>query len=407
MTETDAEGEVTAGGTEQLVTGYSGRVLFLILFGTTAAFVGRNIFGPLLPSIIEDLGITSQSAGYALSTMWVAIALAQYPGGKLSDQLSYKTVLVGAMALLAAGFVILLQSSTFAGLVAGLVVMGVGGGLFSPSSYAQLAALFEERRGQAFGLYTASIDVGSALSGAVAIAAIAVASWRLSFLPVALALACVVVAMHVLHRGQYEFDVGSVRLEVRQTVTHLLQDVRVRVALVAYILMGLIFQAVLGFLPAFLQFAKGFPGTLANNLFVAFFVVGAVVRVVAGYLGDRFRYLTVAAGAAFVASGGLIVLYVSESMPVIGAGSALLATGITGFPTVMNAYLMDRFPDGSMGGDYGAARSILILFGATGPAYVGYLADSYGYELAFVALLPCSLAAGLLVLWIRHRTAGR
>ncbi|MFC6614674.1 nitrate/nitrite transporter [Halopenitus salinus] len=382
-------------------------MLLLIVLGTTSAFVGRNIFGPLLPSIIEDLAITSAEAGTALSAMWVAIAVTQYPGGRLADQLSYKTVLIGAMTLLTAGFLTLLGTSTYAGFVVGLVVMGLGGGLFSPSSYAQLAALFEERRGQAFGVYTASIDIGSALSGAIAIGVLAVATWRVAFLPVAAALVCVIGGMHFLHRGRYELDVSEVTFEVRGTVRRILGEPRIRWIIVAYILMGLVFQGVLGFLPAFLQFAKGFSSTLANNFFVAFFVVGAAVRIVAGNLGDRFRHLTVAAGAAASGAVGLSVLYVAESTPLVALGAALLAAGITGYPPVLNAYLMDNFPDTSMGGDYGAARSILILFGSAGPVYIGYLAEGYGYNLAFLALFPFFLAGGLVVLWIRSRNGRR
>lgn len=388
---------------ERLVTGYSGRVLLLILLGTMAAFVGRNIFGPLLPAIIEDLGITSSAAGLALSVMWVAIAITQYPGGRLADQLSYKTVLVGAIGTLVAGFVLLILSSTYLEFVVGLTVMGLGAGLFTPSSYAQLAALFEARRGQAFGLYTSSIDIGSALSGVLAIGALALVAWRLAFAPVVVTLLVAMVAIHVFHNGEYVTSVRDVRLEVRETIRRLFGDPRVRLALVSYFTLNFVFQGVLGFLPAFLQFAKGLSSTLANNAFVAFFLLGAGVRIISGHLGDRLRHLTVAAGAATVGAVGLLVLYFAETLPLVAIGAALLAVGLTGYPPVMNAYLMDCFPDTSMGGDYGAARSILILLGSIGPSYIGYLADRFDYDLAFVALVPFFVVNGLVVLVIRWR----
>lgn len=388
---------------ERLLTGYSGRVLVLILLGTMAAFVGRNIFGPLLPAIIEDLGITSSSAGVALSVMWVAIALTQYPGGRLADQLSYKTVLVGAIGTLVAGFVVLIMSSTYLGFVVGLTVMGLGAGLFTPSSYAQLAALFEERRGQAFGLYTSSIDLGSALSGALAIGVLALVAWRLAFAPVVVALLVIMVAIHHFHAGEYATGVRDVRLDVRETLSRLFGDPRIRLALISYFTLNFVFQGVLGFLPAFLQFAKGLSSTLANNAFIAFFLLGAGVRVVSGHLGDRIRYLTVAAGAAVLGASGLVVLYFAQSLPLVAFGAALLAAGLTGYPPVMNAYLMDRFPSASMGGDYGAARSFLIFLGASGPAYIGYLAEQFDYNIAFVALVPFFVANAIIVLTIRRR----
>lgn len=386
---------------ERLLTGYSGRLLLLIALGTAAAFLGRNIFGPLLPAIIEDLAITSSQAGVALTVMWVAIALTQYPGGRMADQLSYKTILIAGMATIVAGFVLLIRSASYPGFVLGLAVMGLGGGLFTPASYAQLAALFRERRGQAFGIYTASIDVGSALAGGVAVVVLAMATWRLSFVPVAAVLGAVAIALHVLHRGSYA--VSRPDLEVRHTARRIFGNRRVRWALAAYVLSSAVFQGVLGFLPAFLQFAKGFSPTLAGNAFVGFFVVGMVTRLVAGHLGDRFGYVRVAAGALFVEAAGLALLLAAGSMPVTVAGIVVLAAGMTGFPPVTNAYVMDSFPDASMGGDYGAFRSLFILLGSVGPAYIGFLADRTDYVVAFLGLGPFVLGAFLVMLRLARR----
>lgn len=395
-----------AGATEsreQLLTGYSGRVMLLIVLGTAASFAGRNVFGPILPSVTADLGITDAQAGFALTIMWIAIAVMQYPGGRMADQLSYKTILVAGMSLLIVGFSLLTATASYLMFVAGLIVMGLGGGMFTPSSYAQLASLFEARRGQAFGIYAASIDIGGALSGVIAIGALAVATWRLSFVPVIAALALVVIAMHLLHRGNYSLDVGDVRLEVRGTVKQLLGDRFVALVLGGYVLHVLVFQGVLGFLPTFLQSAKSFPPTLASNAFIAFFLIAAVTRVGSGYFGDRLRYLTVGLVAAVIATLGLVVLYLSGSRPVTAAGLLLLAVGLTGYMPVINAVLMNRFPDTSMGGDYGAARSIFILLGSIGPTYIGLLGTEFDFNIAFLALAPLTVANALIVGFVLWR----
>jgi MFS family permease len=395
-----------AGATEtreRLLTGYSGRVMLLIVFGTAAAFAGRNVFGPILLSVRTDLGITSAQAGFALTVMWVAIAVMQYPGGRMSDQLSYKTVLVAGMSLLAIGFAVLTATASYPMFVAGLIVMGLGGGMFTPSSYAQLASLFEARRGQAFGIYAAAIDIGGALSGAIAIGALAVASWRMSFVPVVAALALVVVAMHLLHRGSYSLEVGEVRLEVRDTVKQLLGDRFVAPVIAGYVLHIVVYQGVLGFLPTFLESAKSFSQTNASNAFIAFFLIAAVTRVGSGYLGDRFRHLAVGTVAALIATVGLLVLVVSGSRPVTAGGLVLLAVGMTGYMPVVNASLMDRFPDTSMGGDYGAARSVFILLGSVGPTYIGVLGTRFDFETAFLALAPLTVLNALVVGFVLWR----
>lgn len=403
-----------ASGEETVLTGYSGRLLQLLLAGTLAAFVGRNIFGPLLPSIIEDLGITSGEAGVALTVMWAAIAITQYPGGLLADQLSYKTVLVCAMAVLCVGFGILIGTATYAGFLLGLVVMGLGAGMFTPSSYAQIADLYEARRGQAFGLYTSSIDVGTALAGALATVVLGVSTWRVasyavestwrvSFVPVVVVLAAVAAALHVFHRGTYELDVRGCAPDVRGTLARVLRDPQVRWCVTAYILTSFVFQGVLGFLPAFLNVGKGFSSTFANNAFVGFFLVGAVARNVVGYLGDRFTHLDVAIASAVFGTVGLLVLAASQSFVPVVAGLGVLAVGVTGFPPVMNAYLMNHFPNASMGSDYGATRTLLVFLGSVGPTYIGFLAGTFTYNVAFVALAPFFTGSALILVWLRRQ----
>ncbi len=395
-----------AGATEsreQLLTGYSGRVMVLIAFGTAISFAGRNVFGPILPSVTADLGITDAQAGFALTVMWISIALMQYPGGRMSDQLSYKTVLVGGMSLLVVGFALLTATTSYLTFVFGLIVMGLGGGMFTPSSYAQLASLFEARRGQAFGIYAASIDIGGAISGAIAIGALAVAGWRASFVPVVAGLALLVVFMHLLHRGNYSLDVTDVRLEVRGTAKQLLGDPFIRLLLVGYVLHLVVYQGVLGFLPTFLQSAKSFPPTLASNAFIAFFLLAAVTRIGSGYFGDRMRYLVVGLAAALIAVSGLVVLFLSPSRLVTALGLVLLAVGLTGYMPVINAAMMDHFPDTSMGGDYGAARSIFILLGSVGPSYIGVLGARFDFNIAFLALAPVMLINAGVVVWVLLR----
>lgn len=400
-------------GEEAILRGYSGRLLQLILAGTLTTFVGRNIFGPLLPSIIDDLAVTSGEAGVALTVMWISIGATQYPGGLLAEQLSYKTVLVGSMAVLCAGFGVLIGTGTYLGFLLGLVVMGLGAGMFTPSSYAQIADLFEARRGQAFGLYTSSVDVGTALAGGLATVVLGLSAWRVAtytaeptwrvaFVPVVVVLATVALAMHVFHRGAYDLDVSGCTVDLRGTLARVLRDPHVRWCVVAYVMVSFVFQGVLGFLPAFLSTGKGFSTTFANNAFVGFFLVGAVARNVVGYLGDRFTHLGVAIASAVWGAIGLGVLYTSQSIGPVVAGLGILAVGVTGFSPVMNAYLMNYFPDASMGSDYGATRTLLIFLGSLGPTYIGFLAGTFRYELAFVALVPFFLASALILLWLRR-----
>ena len=102
MAATTTVADVAVDGREKsLVSGHFGRMLLLVSFGTTTPVSGQLAVSPLLPTIIAALAITPARAGVAPSVMRALVALCRFPGGRLADQLSRKTVLVDALGRLA------------------------------------------------------------------------------------------------------------------------------------------------------------------------------------------------------------------------------------------------------------------------------------------------------------------
>lgn len=66
-------------------------------------------------------------------------------------------------------------------------------------------------------------------------------------------------------------------------------------------------------------------------------------------------------------------------------------------PPVVQAHLMDTFPDNTMGVDLGGMRTIYIEAGRLGPTYVGYTADLESYTLAFAGLVICLLLCAAVI----------
>jgi len=89
---------------EPLLTGHSGRILTALSVGWLTIQVGRQAIPPLLPEIVRRLGLTPFTAGAGLTLMWICCAICHYPGGRLSDRLTRKTVLMGGLVILTAGF---------------------------------------------------------------------------------------------------------------------------------------------------------------------------------------------------------------------------------------------------------------------------------------------------------------
>jgi MFS family permease len=274
-------------------------------------------------------------------------------------------------------------------------VVGVGVGLYPTAARALLSDLFVERRGQAFGFHTASGDVGGVAAAGLATLVIAVATWRTAYLPVVGVLALAVVAIHFQSRERYVVE--RTDLALAETARRLLGRPGLRRLVLAYVLFAFSWQATTAFLPTFLQASKGLSPAIANAGFAALFLVGAVAKPTAGWLGDRVRKRRVAPATLLLGAAALGAVLLVESRPAIIVGVVLFAAGLLSFPPVMQAYLMDRLPDESMGGDLGAMRSVYISIGATGPTVTGAVADLSSFGVAFTVLAGCMLVSAVLV----------
>ncbi|GAB7094842.1 MFS transporter [Halolamina litorea] len=379
---------------ERLFRGYSGRLLLAVSLGWALLQAGRLTISPLLPAIGDDLGISSGAAGFAITVVWGTYAVLQYPSGRLSDRLSRTTLLVGGLALAAVGFLTLSAAPTYSAFLFGAVVIGVGVGLYPTPARGLVSDLFVAKRGRAFGLHTASGDVGGILAAGLGTAVLAVATWRAAFAPVAAALLLIALLLHLWSQEGYEL--ATVDLAIGDTFRRILGVPRLRWLLVAYALYAFTWQAATGFLPTYLR-TKELSPTVANAGLAVLFVVGAVVKPLAGTLGDRVPRGLLAPGVLLVAATALVAVVLSSTPVIALGGVAVFAAGLMAYPPVMQAYLMDSFPGDSMGGDLGAMRSVYIGIGSLGATYVGVVGQFLDYDIAFAGLVGCLLISSTVI----------
>lgn len=243
------------------------------------------------------------------------------------------------------------------------------------------------------------MNFGGVLAAALAPFALAASTWRSAYLPVLLALSSVALVVHVWHREGYA--IRGATLDVRGTVRRLATHEGLRPMFVAAALFAITWQATASFLPTYLRAAKGFPPGMASNAFAAVFVVGMAANPVAGRLVDYAKPADVAAGASAVGLVGLGAVLFATSTRSVGAAIVVFAFGLAAFWPALNAYLMSAFVGASRGGDFGAFRTLYIVVGSLGPAYVGIVAERASYELAFAGLAVCLVGVLAVTLWLR------
>lgn len=388
---------------ERLVSGYSGRLLGITAFITMLAFTGQLAISPLLPAIIDDLSITSSDAGFALTTMWILYSVVRFPGGRLADRLSHKTVILASVVLLIVGYLVLMGSFTFGVFLLAVGVVGLGRGFYMPAAVALISEVFTDRRGGALGVHETFINLGGVLGGVLAVAALAVASWNVAFAPVVGLLALGGIVMHIWNKQSYVLTASKITFDLRDTGIRLAKSWRVRAVLAAYTLFVFAWQGVTAFLPTFLQFEQGFSPTLAGQAFTGVFVVGVVANLVLPRFSDRLGYVQMAGVAALLGALGLGVVIVAGSTAVVLMGVFVLSIGLTIFWPVMTSYLVGLFKQGNVGGDFGAISTVYLGLGSLGPAYVGVMADWADYNVAFGGLAACLLVSVGVCGWLALR----
>lgn len=372
-----------------------GRLLSVLSLGIVALLAGQLVISPALPAIIEEFDIAPTAAGAGLTLMWACGALTMYPGGRASDLLSRKTVLVASIAVLVVGFFVVASAPTVPVFFAGLAVVGCGVRLYEPTNMALVFESFADRRGRALGVIAASYSFGSALAGGLAALALALASWRVAFLPVAGGLA---VVGGLIHRWRGEpYVLSPVALDARRTVRRLFSSPQLRRVLALFCLYMFVWQAAVSFLPTYLRVGKGYGPFPATAAFVAVFLIGLVISPRVGDLGDRFGHRRVGEIAPVIGATGLSLFVLAGHPLVVGAGIVLFAVGLMSFWPVMNAYLMARLAPDSLGGDYGLSRAVFFGVGSLGPLYTGFVAEYANYRTAYAGLIGCFLVSAIIV----------
>ena len=384
----------------------SGRPLWTLVWltaGLAVAKTARNLLPPLLPSISTDLALSPTMAGVGLSVATIAYGVVQYPGGHLSDVWSSRGVLLWGLGLVAVGAGLFMLSASVGGFLLAAGVAGVGLGIYGPADRAELTRLFVRHRGLAFGVNTTATDIGGLAATAIATVVIGAGLWRLGFLPV---IVLAVLAMVVLHnRLEGPLRPQRLQLPVRATIARVLIRPPIRKIIIGYTSFEIVVGGLVGFLPTYLSVVHGYATSTAIQLYGLLFVVGLVIRPLAGRGSDHLPRPVIALGGVGIAAAGISLLVLGQGVWVSALAIVLFGIGQKGFPPVMQAYLMDGFDPATMGGDLGFTRSVYLAGGALGPLIVGSVAGVAGFQVAFGVLVMITILTGGILLDVQRTIA--
>lgn len=365
----------------------------LLALCTLAFFVtmtARLAISPVVLNIVEAFDTSNATVGLALSGMWLAYALSQFPSGVLGDRFGERRIILAAIGLTGLGSASLALSPSLPAFVLFAVFLGAGAGLHFSVAATLLTKNFENT-GTALGLH----NVGAPLAGLLAPIGAASVGVRLGW-RYAIALG-VVVALPVFVTFAWRVrpteperpdQPMAERFELGPLV-ELLSRRPIAFTVGVSVLCAFVWQGTASFLPSFLVAHHGVSQTTAGGLFSAFFVVNGVTQPVVGRLADRLSRDRVLVFCVLVGVVGYTLL-------VLGSGSIALVVAIVLVGTAMSwpaatlPRFMDKLSDSERGAGFGLVRTIYMVLASAGSVGVGAGADLFGWGATF------GLLAGLL-----------
>ncbi|QSW98511.1 MFS transporter [Haloterrigena alkaliphila] len=365
---------------------YRTTVLALCLLAFFVTYFARMAISPVIPFIVAEFDVSNTAIGFALTGMWLAYGLSQFPSGVLSDRYGEKPVILVAVGGTSIASLLLAFAPAFPVFAALAIVLGLVAGLHYAVATTLLSRTYDEL-GRAVGIHS----IGGPLAGLIAPVASAWVGVRYGWRPalaLALAVGLPVFALFAWRIRPTEPRRPAQPMRERFDLAVLFELVgRPAVAFTLGIAMlgTFVVQGLLTFLPTFFVDHLGYSATLAGTAFSAFFVVRTVGQFVLGEFSDRYGRDLAIGGSMFAGALGLFGLVIGRTDATIGVAVLLAGFGSSFFSAIDPRFL-DQFGDAERGAGFGLVRTVYTVVGSAGSVGVGLLADLFGWGTAFLVL---------------------
>lgn len=375
---------------------YRHTVLGLCTLAFASTMLARLVISPVVPDVTDGFGISTGAVGLALSGMWAAYALTQFPSGILGDRFGERRVILAAVGITGCASLLLALSPNFVAFAVLTVALGAGAGLHYSVATTLLTKEFDDI-GRAIGVHVA----GGPLAGLIApIAATAVAArydWRAAIavgaavaVPVSVAFAWRIEPTPPERPDESMRD----RMAIRPLIA-LLSRPSITFTTAVAVLGAFCWQATASFLPTFLVVFRDLPETSAGLLFSAYFVVNGLAQPTTGWVSDRIGRDGAATATMSLGVVGYALLVAGPRVALLPAVVCVGAAMTWGAP--LQSRYFDCFEEDERGAAFGLVRTAYMVLGATGSVVVGVLADVAGWGAAY-GLLVGVTGLGLVLL---------
>ena len=371
---------------------YPRTALILLTALNLLNYIDRSVLFAVQPLVQAEFHLSNAQVGYLTSAFLGFFILAAPLTGPFADRYSRKLIIVVGAIFWSALTLLTAVTHNYWELLVRHTLVGVGEATFSTISPTFVADLFpEEKRGRILGIFYLAIPVGTALGYLLGGKLGPQFGWRFPFYIAAapgFVLALAVAFLPEPERGRFD-SVKETR--ERGTILGLARNPAFWTATLGMAAMTFSLGGVQVWMPTFLVRLRGYSLEAANYAFGIIVVFdGVVASLLGGWLGDRLLRRTKAAyylvSAASMALGVPVMV-----VALFTRGKAMLpAIAIAAFFLLLNTAPLNAAVINSVGAHIRATAIaveiffIHILGDAFSPTMMGYMADRWSLQAAFI-----------------------
>ena len=363
------------------------------------------IIAPLFPLIKQELGVSYAALGFVVTLFYALSAMCQPVAGFVVDRFGGRAVLLGGVTCLTLGTLLAGSASSYAMLVAGAALAGVGNSVFHPADFSILnARVGSERLGYAYSAHGIAGSLGYAsapiFSGSVG----ALFGWHSALFAAAGVGACMLLLLLANWRRLHMQEQHGKRPQGRT-------DLRILFAapVVMCFLYFAIYAAGLSGLQSFSVSAMTVQyevtAALASSALTAYMIGSAAGIFAGGFIATRVARHDLVAAAGLALSATCVSTIAFGAVP----GTALpVMLALAGFCVGATGPSRDMIvrastPAGATGRVYGFVYSGLDVGSLSTPVFYGWLMDHNLPQGVFYTVAGLTLLAMFTVLQLPGR----
>lgn len=373
-----------------------GQVIALIGSAHFSSHFFQMVLPPLFFLMKDSLGVGYTELGLLMTVFYAVSGIGQPIAGFVVDKIGARTVLVGAIALLALSMLLVSFAPTYWLILALMVPAGLGNCVFHPADYSILSASVSPgRMGRAFSIHAFGGTMGWALAPAVMVPLALMFDWRSALLVAGLA-GVVIAAVVRMQSGILREDRSGagaahghgVGPDAPGLTWQVLLSLPILMCFAYFLFLAVAGIALQNFLAPTMEALHGTPIEIGAAALTAYLLGSAGGILFGGYTADRVHRHELMVGAGLAGAAALVV--VAGYVPLTATPLYILlavAGFMGGFASPARDMLVRRAtPKGATGKVFGFVYSGLDLGSTMAPALAGFLVD-HGHPIGVLWLV--------------------